>query len=328
MSSNPTAIGVYRKGDRIADEYEVRGILGTGGCGIVYLVYHSATRSSYAFKTFRDDILGQAKVRSQFRREAGVWVALDYHPHIVHADRVIEFEDRLFIALEYVPPDSDGLNSLDGFLAQCPPDLRQSLLWAIQFCQGMMHAYEKGIRSHRDIKPSNIMIASGKMLKISDFGLAGALIGANVSATTPASFIQRNNIFLSVQRSMGTPTHMPPEQFVDVRMCDERSDIYSFGVVLYEMCSGGQLPFIPTRPRTDSPEERVRFWTECRTMHSHAAVPLTNCPLDPLIARCLAKDPKRRYQKFEHLEEELQQLLKSKFGEHYLLLTLSDLDAQ
>ena len=187
----PDTTRIYRKGDRIADEYEVRDVLGAGGFGIVYLVYHSATKWSYALKTFRDDVLSQEKVRSQFSKEAGVWVALDYHPHIVHAVGIIEFEDRLFIALEYVSPDSDGLNSLDGFLAQSPPDLHQSLLWAIQFCQGMMHAYKKGIRSHRDIKPSNIMIASGKTLKISDFGLAGALIGANVPARTPAGFFAK-----------------------------------------------------------------------------------------------------------------------------------------
>ena len=327
MPINPTSTHTYRKGDRIADEYEVRDILGAGGFGIVYLVYHAATRSSYALKTFRDDVLSQEKVRSQFRREASVWVALDYHPHIVHADRIIEFEDRLFVALEYVPPDSDGLNSLDGFLAQSPPDLHQNLVWAIQFCLGMMHAYEKGIRSHRDIKPANIMIASGKILKISDFGLAGALVGANVSARAPSDLSQGSDVFTSVQQGMGTPTHMPPEQFVDASTCDERSDIYSFGVVLYEMCTGGMLPFIPTRPKTGSFQEKLRCWAELQRMHSQALVPQTNSPLDPLIGRCLAKNPKHRYQKFEHLEAELQQLLKDKFDEQYLLLSLTDLDA-
>jgi len=140
---------------------------------MVYLVSLSGTDGVYALKTFRDEYLDDAQSRDRFRKEASVWVDLERHPYVVRAHEVEEVAGRLFIALEFIAPDKNGLNTLEGHLRQKPPDLAQSLRWAIQLCHGMEYAISKGMRCHRDIKPANIMVASDKSVKITDFGLAG-----------------------------------------------------------------------------------------------------------------------------------------------------------
>src|SRR6185436_12914163 len=200
------------------NRYEIHDVLGEGGFGIVYLAYHRPSGTVMALKTFRDEHFENAEARALFRKEAQIVVDLDPHPHLVRAYMVDEIHGRLFIGLEFIAPDDDGLNSLEGHLRRRPPDLAQSLRWAIQFCHGMEFAEAHGLRCHRDIKPANIMIdASGRLL-ISDFGLAGAISAAKKGAAT------------TVQAEgaeggggvYGTPTHMPPEQFLGGDRCDER----------------------------------------------------------------------------------------------------------
>ncbi|MGA7075465.1 MAG: serine/threonine-protein kinase [Halobacteriota archaeon] len=144
---------------------------------------------------------------------------LETHPYIVRAHFVDRIANRNYIAMSYVAPNEEGINSLAGYLQSHPPDLSQCLRWAIQICYGMEHAYSRGIRAHRDLKPANILIGYDNTVKITDFGLAGVL---------------------EVEGAAGTPSHMPPEQFTDAASCDERSDIYAFGVVLYQMVTGGE----------------------------------------------------------------------------------------
>ena len=165
----------YQKGDLIGQKYEVHGVLGRGGFGIVYLVYSHETGSVYALKTFRDEYLADAQTRERFRKEANVWVDLERHPYLVRAYFVEEVVGRLFIVMEYIAPDEQGLNSLEGYLQRRPPDLAQSLRWAIQICYGMEYACSRGVRAHRDLKPANILISQDKAVKICDFGLAGVL---------------------------------------------------------------------------------------------------------------------------------------------------------
>jgi serine/threonine protein kinase len=127
----------YKKGDLIGQEYEVYGVLGKGGCGVVYLVYSHKNGGVYALKTFRDEFLTDPETRLRFRREAGIWVELGRHPYLVHAYFVDEISGRLYIAMEHISPNEAGLNSLEGYLQKQPPDLAQSLRWAIQICHGM-----------------------------------------------------------------------------------------------------------------------------------------------------------------------------------------------
>jgi serine/threonine protein kinase len=308
----------YKKGDFIGQELEVYDVLGVGGFGVVYLVYSHETKSVCALKTFRDEYLKDAQTRDRFRKEAKVWIDLDRHPYLVRASFIDEISGRLFIALEYIAPDEHGLNSLEGYLRYNPPDLAQSLRWSIQFCHGMEYAYSKGIRAHRDIKPANIMISQDKVVKISDFGLAG-VIGTSKAISGMKLCIQKERVGLSCQTmegtSFGTPTHMSPEQFANAASCDERSDIYSFGIVLYQMATSGKLPFLATLPRDNSEEESKRFWTQMYMLHSKAPLPKVNSPLFPVTQRCLEKESHRRYRSFKELRLDLEKLLKRETGE-------------
>jgi len=308
----------YKKGDVIGQKYEVYGVLGRGGFGIVYLVYSRELGVALALKTFRDECLADAQTRERFRKEASIWVDLERHPYLVQATFVEESAGRLFIALEHIAPDENGLNTLEGHLRQRPPDLTQSLRWAIQFCYGMEYACLKGVRCHRDIKPANIMIGQDKAVKITDFGLAGVLGPAQALSGVRLN-IRQGVVGLSGQTiegtGFGTPTHMPPEQFTDAVSCDERSDIYSFGVVLFEMASNGWLPFQVKLPTGVTESETARFWAEMHRLHATAPVPKLDSLLFPVIRRCMEKEPAKRYQSFKEVRGDLEPLLKCQTGE-------------
>lgn len=274
----------YKIGDFIGRQFEVYDVLGRGGFGIVYLVYCHETGSAYAFKTFRDEYLADEATRERFRREAEIWAELQRHPYLVRAYFVLEVARRLYIAMEYIAPDEWGLNSLEDYLQRRPPKLAQSLRWAIQFCYGMEYAYSRGIRCHRDIKPPNIMIGQDKAVKITDFGLAG-VPGPTTARPWIKLSLAQGRVGLSGQTiqgiGFGTPTHMPPEQFTNAADCDERSDIYAFGVVLYQMVRGGQLPFLSPLPRDTSEAEMARFWRAMQRLHSGAVLPKVDSPSSP-----------------------------------------------
>jgi tetratricopeptide (TPR) repeat protein len=315
----------YKKGDFIGQKYEVYKVLGKGGCGVVYLVYSSKNGGVYALKTFRDEFLTDPETRLRFRREAGIWVGLGRHPYLVRAYFVEEISGRLYIGMEYIAPNEAGLNSLDGYLQCQPPDLAQSLRWAIQMCYGMEYAYSKGVRTHRDLKPANIMITQDLTAKITDFGIAGvrsegAVMGAaglNVQTEEP-----RLSGETRIGTGIGTPTHMAPEQFANAAGCDERSDIYSFGIVLYQMVTGGQVPFLPVH-RDGSPPT----WEDFQRLHHEESVPRLDSPLFSVIQRCLQKSPDRRFQAFKEVRGNLELLLQRRTGEVIVPAQLKELEA-
>lgn len=320
----------FKKGDFIGQKYEVFGVLGEGACGIVYLVYSHEIKGTYALKTFRDEYLEDVTTRERFKKEAQIWIDLERHPYLVHAYFVDEISGRLFIGMEHIAPDEEGLNTLEGYLRRRPPDLAQSLRWAIQFCYGMEHAYSKGIKAHRDIKPANILIGQDKAVKISDFGLAG-FIGISKAFSgikiNPQRTISGEAYQTMKGSAFGTPPYMPPEQFENAAGCDERSDIYSFGIVLYQMAAGGKLPFLATLPRNDEYEESRRFWVEMYKLHGQAPIPKINTPLSPIIFCCLEKNPINRYFSFKELRRDLETLLKKQTGEVVTLPGKTELEA-
>ncbi|MEO8326015.1 MAG: serine/threonine-protein kinase, partial [Nitrospirota bacterium] len=219
--------------------------------------------------------------------------------------------------MEYIAPGENGLNSLENVLRHDLPDLIQTLRWGIQFCYGMEHAFSRGLRSHRDIKPGNIMISENKTVKISDFGIAKAF-GTSRGKGIVLN-IQHERVGLSGQTldgvGFGTPTHMPPEQFTDAAKCDEKSDIYSFGIVLYQMTASGKLPFLTSLPKDNSIDEANRFWRAMYNLHRIHSVPNLDSPLWPLIQRCLEKDPRQRYSGFGELREDLEKILYRQTGD-------------
>jgi serine/threonine protein kinase len=290
---------MYQKGDWIGQKYKVHGILGEGGFGIVYLVSRPGTNSIYALKTFRDEHMADTAIRDRFRREAQLWIDVGPHPFLVRAHFVDTIEFRLFLAMDFVAPGENHLNSLEHYLHIEPPDLVQSLRWAVQFCRGMEHAHARGVRSHRDIKPANILIDEQRTVKITDFGLASATGDIRVLGMGGA----------------GTPPYMAPEQFLDAGLCGPRSDIYSFGIVLYQMASGGKLPFPAPPPAGDGAEAWAAVYREMLRLHATVSPAAVGSPLDPVIRRCLEKKPDRRYASFRELRADLEPLLLNASGE-------------
>ncbi|MBF0591630.1 MAG: tetratricopeptide repeat protein [Nitrospirae bacterium] len=190
-------------------------------------------------------------------------------------------------------PDQEGRNTLTQYL-NGPISLRQALTWSIQFCYAMEYAVSRGVTPHRDIKPDNIMITSDKTLKVADFGLAGLLQGVNFTKDFNAKEEVR----------AGTVLYMAPEQFDG--KADVRSDIYSFAIVMYQMVSGGRLPF-------DLPMQ-IRF-SEWKGFHERYKIRGIDSELFPIITKCLEKSPNSRYRGFNELRMELESLYRKYVGE-------------
>ena len=185
--------------------------------------------------------------------------------------------------------------------------LPQVLHFAIQFCDGMTHALAKGIKAHRDIKPQNCLVTVDGTLKVTDFGLAKIFIDVEPSSATEAVSLAENMsmALTHANMGMGTPHYMAPEQFDDARGVDVRADIYSFGVMFYQMVTG-KLPFVG------------RGWLEFEQLHKRGRVPpLGQQPseLDRIVERCLAKEPASRYGDFGEVRNRLAELYEELAGE-------------
>ena len=190
----------------------------------------------------------------------------------------------------------------------------------------MEYAYSRGIKAHRDIKPANIMIGEDKAVKISDFGLAG-VIGTTKAFTdvkiSPPKIISGEAYQTMEGTAFGTPPYMPPEQFENAAGCDERSDLYSFGIVLYQMASGGKLPFHPDMSGGRDSDVFQNWYV----LHSKATIPKLKSPLFPFIQKCLEKERRKRYQTFKELRADLESLLKGETGEVVKLPERKEMEA-
>lgn len=299
----------YQPGDRIAGEYTVRRVFGgedQSGMGVVYLVEHRERPTPFVLKTFQRTTSEAA--RKRFVSEASAWIKAGAHPHIVQAYWVKELAGQLFVAAEYVEPDENDRNSLEDFLAPTPMRPEVILLWAFQFCRGMEYARTKGVLAHRDIKPANLMVDTDGNLKVADFGIAKA-IDAHSPDEKPRWWLPRRTQppesvgMTAAGSAMGTLYYMAPEQFVDARSVDHRADIYSFGVVLYQLASGNRYPYRIRPNATDMGREFFLAHTE------QTPVPLDS-PLYPVIQRCLEKRPQRRFISYPELEKDLRVVAK------------------
>lgn len=283
----------YKVADTILGDYVIANVK-RGGFGVVYIVLHREKKRALAVKSFQDKYFFRGDKRADdvvqaFNHEAEVWVKLGSHENIVEAFFVLVIEYKPHIFMEYV----DG-GSLRETLLRQTLSVPDALFFGIQFCNGMTYANSADLGGgrrgivHRDIKPENIMLTSDGVLKITDFGLVKALGGA-VAEGIPA----------------GTPPYMSPEQFETVDV-DTRSDVYSFGAVLYEMLTG-DLPF-----------RGLKFAYQHRY---EAPVPLERINpsipdgLGEIVLKCLEKHPDDRYQGFESLRDDLAELYESRFGD-------------
>jgi len=303
----------YQAGSLIAERWEVHKVLG-GGMGVVYIVYDQTLKEAFALKTYRDEVFQRApEAADRFHQEALTWINLDVHANIAQARLVTTIDGKPYIVLEYVSGgDLEARIGKPELVDNSPLILR----FALQFCDGMIHAASKGVKAHRDIKPQNCLIADGENLKITDFGLAKVLdVGARASGPTSAvvdgpvwstfsgtlSFLNSKISAASMESALdltrtgmgaGTCTHMAPEQFADAKRVDVKADVYSFGVMLFQMVTG-RLPF------------QGRTWRELETLHKSQSPPaLTGAlagVLNPIVQGCLSKDPSDRFSDFSML---------------------------
>jgi len=160
---------IFSIGDRIYNRWEVFRVL-KGGMGIVYIAFDHDVRQFVAIKTFQDELLGKVpQIAERFKREALAWIALDEHENVTRAITAVNINLKPYLILEYVT--GGNLRSWIG-TPRLISDVVQTIRFSIQFCDGMVHAFQKGVRVHRDIKPENCLITDEPVLKVTDFGLA------------------------------------------------------------------------------------------------------------------------------------------------------------
>ncbi|MEW5924545.1 MAG: protein kinase [Candidatus Zixiibacteriota bacterium] len=257
---------ILPKGTRIG-HYQVIEEIGSGGMGEVYLAEDTELGRRVALKFLRSDICRDEGCRARFRREAQVAAKLN-HPNIVTIYEVSEYQGRPFLVMEMV----EGRDCHE--VIKCGElDLESIVDFAIQICEGLNEAHNSGI-IHRDIKPSNVILDSKGRCRLLDFGLA-AMLGSE--RQTPQGV------------AIGTVGYMSPEQ-VNGRQADNRSDIFSLGIVLYEMITGRQ-PFL---------KETVKetFSAIAQSIPEPLARYKVNVPtgLQKIIDKALDKNPEMRYQ--------------------------------
>jgi tetratricopeptide (TPR) repeat protein len=305
-------------GDSIAGDYQVQAILGTTILTVTYLAYSTSRKTYVVVKTLRNAYLRDPAARKRFRRAAEAWIKLGSHPYAVGALGLSVAQPRVYLILEYIAPDGHGLNSLQSYLERRRLSVVQALTWGIQICWAMERAATAGIRAHGDLKPANVLIDRDGVARVTDFGLASVLGVASAVPQVKLS-VHDGRVRLSRQKiertGYGTPTHMAPEQFHDANAGDQRADVYSFGVLLFQMVAGGRLPFwspLPDRPDDDQAvrlRAEMGFWRDMERLHATAPPPPIDGPVGDVIQRCLAKAPGDRYRSFLDLRRDLEHVV-------------------
>lgn len=265
-----------KKGTNIS-HYKILEKLGEGGMGVVYQAKDMKLKRDVALKFLSDIKLGDSEAKRRFKQEAQV-VALLNHPNICTIFDIDEEDGQLFMAMEYVEGPT-----LQDKIKKSIPETEEVIHIAIQIARGLSEAHDKGI-VHRDIKSANIIITPHGKVKIMDFGLA------QVSTVTTK--------LTKEGTTLGTISYMSPEQTRGIQT-DHRSDIWSFGVVLYEMLTG-TMPF-----RGDY--EQAVIYSILNEQPSGISAQAQYIPegFHEIIGKCLAKDPGDRYQ---HADEILAKL--------------------
>ena len=246
---------------------EILELLGQGGMGAVYKARQPGLDRLVALKVLPPGIGYDAAFAERFKREARSLARLN-HPNIVTVYDFGEAAGLYYFIMEYV----DGVNLRQMERAERPSP-KQALCIVVQVCEALQFAHDEGI-VHRDIKPENILLDKKGRVKIADFGLAKLL------AKAPMDFT-----LTQPQQVMGTPAYMAPEQLEHPAEVDQRADIYSLGVVFYEMLTG-ELPLGRFAPPSQKFQLDVR--------------------LDEVVLKALEKEPARRYQHASEVRTDVQ----------------------
>lgn len=234
-------------GKILSGKYQYLNLLGIGGMGEVYLVLDIETNQKLAMKCCLNE--NHAK---RFEQEVHSWLSLGRHPNVVSAIYFDWINNIPSLFIEYI--DGTNLKSIieDSSKNSKVLSWKMALDYAIQICQGMNHLHTNGV-IHRDLKPSNILIAriQGEQdkIKITDMGLS-KIKGQVQEDSHPSEAV----IFISpdITRTsdmLGTPQYMSPQQYHSSKAVGEDTDIYAFGIILYEMLAQGKKPFEVTAGR-------------------------------------------------------------------------------
>ncbi len=260
--------------------YKILEKLGEGGMGIVYKAQDTKLDRVVALKFLPSHLNASQQDKARFIHEAKSAAALN-HPNICTIYGIDEHEDQLFIAMEFVDGQTLREKQVSSVIS-----LKQAIEIGIQIADGLSAAHEKGI-VHRDIKPENIMVRKDGIAQIMDFGLAKLRsAGSKISRLTKQG------------STVGTAGYMSPEQ-VQGQDADHRSDIFSLGVLLYELLTG-QLPFKGVHETALAYEIVNVDATPMATVK-----PAIDLALDAIVLECLAKEPGERYQSVAEISKEL-----------------------
>jgi serine/threonine protein kinase len=264
--------------------YEVVEELGHGGMGAVYKARDIRLNRVLALKVLRADLANPVRER-RFIQEAKAASSLN-HPNIVTIYEIFHLGEFPCIAMEYVTGET-----LEKHFKSGPLELRQGLDWAVAIADALATAHGTGI-VHRDIKPSNIMITGSGLVKILDFGLAKL---TEVSEESQAAGLTQEG------RIVGTPPYLSPEQ-AKAEKVDARSDIFAFGVVMYEMFTG-KRPF-----ERETNVEMLSAVVRDDPKHPRSIKKDLPKSLEAIIERCLQKKVERRYQSMAEVREALEEV--------------------
>jgi serine/threonine protein kinase/Flp pilus assembly protein TadD len=256
--------------------YTILEKLGEGGMGVVYKAEDTKLKREVAIKFLPHHISRNKEERQRFEIEAQAAASLN-HPNIAHIYAIEETDDEMFIVMEYI--DGDELKDRIKSKSLSSDELKTI---AIQTCEGLLAAHKKEI-VHRDIKSSNIMITKDGKVKIMDFGLAKIKGGIEVT---------------KIGSTIGTIAYMSPEQAKGEEL-DNKTDIWSFGVVLYEMLTG-ELPFKGDYEQAVIYSILNEDPKSVAELHGDSPSQLTH-----IVEKTLQKNPVRRYQATKELIEEL-----------------------
>ena len=259
--------------------YDLVAELGRGGMGVVYKGFEASLHRYVAIKVLADSLAHDPGIKERFLREARSMAALN-DPHIIQIYFIGEDEGQTFFVMEFV--DGESLSSVLKREHQLKPEQAAKVIY--QTALGLATAHDRGV-IHRDIKPGNIMIDSRGNVKIADFGIALSSADISKKLTSTGEFV-------------GTPGYLSPEVCLG-KLVDQRSDIFSLGIVLFEMLAG-RMPFTDESPLGLMLEVVKAEIPDVRALNGDVDPELSR-----ILARMIAKEPQDRYQNCQDLAADL-----------------------